>query len=161
MNKKWIVLVLILAAMLLMTGCGREQGKTPEATAVPGTEESQVGGAQGREEAETTAEATAEPAATAEATATATPAVTAAATEEPTKAPEEDEKVELPEFGTTEYEKYLAMSASQQEKFIKSFDSVVDFVNWYNDALDEYQKLHPDIEIDGGEIDLGDVFGGN
>lgn len=198
MNKKWIVLVLILvvAAALLLKGCAfDEKTQTPEVTAtpeataapetageaepteipvIPGTVYNPEGGVENLDDdvdpttgatvqatAKPTAVATEKPTAaptvkpTATPKATATPAATKAATAKPTEAP----KVELPEFGTTEYEKYLAMSATQQEKFIKSFDSVVDFVNWYNDALAEFERLHPDIEINDGEIDIGDLLG--
>jgi hypothetical protein len=58
----------------------------------------------------------------------------------------------------TQYERYLEMSASEQEAFIKSFDSVVDFVMWYNRAKDEYDRLHPDIEIGDGVIDGSDIL---
>ena len=191
MNKKWIVLVLILvvAAALLLKGCAfDEKTQDPEVAATPEVTASEEAaptetpdlantsgegvqnadddvdpttGATVQATAKPTAVATEKPTAaptvkpTATPKATATPAATKAATAKPTEAP----KVELPEFGTTEYEKYLAMSATQQEKFIKSFDSVVDFVNWYNDALAEFERLHPDIEINDGEIDIGDLLG--
>ena len=66
--------------------------------------------------------------------------------------------VDLPEFGTTGYEKYLAMSAKQQEAFIKTFDSVLDFVEWYNNAEAEYERLHPDIEISNGVVSGEDIL---
>ena len=54
-----------------------------------------------------------------------------------------------------DYLAYLALSGEEQEAFINSFPAVKDFVEWYNRVKDAYDKLHPDIEIEDGNINLG------
>ena len=53
------------------------------------------------------------------------------------------------------YEQYEAMSAAQQREFMMSFADVEDFFDWYNDAKAEYEKQHPDIEIEDGKVEIG------
>ena len=53
-----------------------------------------------------------------------------------------------------DYLAYLALSGEEQEAFINSFPAVKDFVEWYNRVKDAYDKLHPDIEIEDGNINL-------
>lgn len=54
--------------------------------------------------------------------------------------------------GTTEYERYNAMSGTEQQAFVATFDSVEAFFEWYNAAKEEYEASRGDIEISGDEI---------
>ena len=56
--------------------------------------------------------------------------------------------------GLTEYEKFHAMSPAKQQEYMESFGDVDKFFRWYNKAKKEYEKAHPDIEIDGGPVEL-------
>lgn len=49
---------------------------------------------------------------------------------------------------------YEAMSEEDQEKFVDSFDSVADFVDWWNQAKKDADRQDP-IKIEDGKIDLG------
>ena len=62
---------------------------------------------------------------------------------------------EQPDSGTegaVTYESYNAMSGEKQQEFIDSFDSIGDFVAWYNDAKAEYEAMHPGVEIGNGDV---------
>ena len=64
--------------------------------------------------------------------------------------------------GSTEYEKYLAMSGDEQQAFFESFGDPAAFFAWLNNARAEYEALYPGIEIGEGEIDLNDyIVSGN
>lgn len=56
--------------------------------------------------------------------------------------------------GEMDYETFIAMSPSQQQKYMESFKSIDKFFKWYNKAKKKYEKEHPDIEIDDDPIEL-------
>lgn len=56
------------------------------------------------------------------------------------------------------YEDYINMTPQQQTSFIKSFSSLGEFTDWYNDAKSEYDENNDRIDIGDGTIDLGDIF---
>lgn len=56
--------------------------------------------------------------------------------------------------GSTEYEKFHAMSPAKQQEYMESFGDIDKFFKWYNKAKKEYEKAYPDIEIDGGAVEL-------
>ncbi len=60
--------------------------------------------------------------------------------------------------GSTEYEKYLAMSGAEQQAFFESFGDPAEFFAWLNNARAEYEALYPGIEIGEGEINLNDYI---
>ena len=61
---------------------------------------------------------------------------------------------------TLSYEEYNALSGEEQEAYFNTFDSIEDFVAWYNTAKQEYEASVTQIEIGGdGEVDLGDLIG--
>ena len=62
---------------------------------------------------------------------------------------------------TKQYEWYQAMTGEQQVAFAKTFDSLADFFDWYNAAKEAYEKENPGVEIGDGNIDLGEIAGGN
>lgn len=156
MNRR--IIALLLAAVLLLAACGKKNNaaetteptiETTEAATIstlPGiiyTPEN-IGGALTEEEDTTpTSEATEPKEET-----------------EPTVG-EEEKPTEAPVVPTTEYEKYNAMSGEEQEAFIDSFESIQAFMDWYNAAKAEYDALHPGIDIGDGNIDAGDLIGGN
>jgi len=51
------------------------------------------------------------------------------------------------------FETFMAMDPYAQTEFIKSFDAV-GFHTWFQEALAEYKKEHPDFEYNGGAIEL-------
>ena len=53
------------------------------------------------------------------------------------------------------YEVYESMSAAQQRDYMMSFESIEKFFDWYNKVKAEYDKAHPDIEIEGGKVEIG------
>ena len=54
------------------------------------------------------------------------------------------------------YEKYISMSAEDQEAFISSFASMYDFIQWYNEAEAAYESTRDTIEYDGsGDLVIG------
>lgn len=59
------------------------------------------------------------------------------------------------------YEAYRDLSAEEKKAYMNAFADVDDFFEWYYAALEQYKKEHPDIEIGGGDIDIGDIIGGN
>ena len=59
--------------------------------------------------------------------------------------------------GMTAYEWDNSLSGEEQMKFFNTFDSMEEFVNWYNAAKAEYDRLHPDIEIGDGNINAGEI----
>lgn len=74
---------------------------------------------------------------------------------------EDDEQTSDPEppkeeeLGTV-YEKFMAMSASEQSSFYKSFENPEDFYTWFDKAEEEYNRLHPQIVVGKDEvIDFG------
>ena len=59
--------------------------------------------------------------------------------------------------GKMTYEKYIALSPEEQQKYYNSFASVEAFFNWLNAAKAEYEANRDEIEVDG-EIDIGDYI---
>ncbi len=159
MNRS--VIILLLAALMLLTLAACKTVDVPVASTqenisgavtipeefldetAPSGEETLAG-----ENAEVTEEA-------AETEAEEEPEETTAATEEATEVPTETVAK------LTEFEWYNALSGEEQMAYMESFDSLAAFFDWYNAAKDEYEQLHPSIEIGNGEIDLGDLLGGN
>ncbi len=58
------------------------------------------------------------------------------------------------------YQEYHAMTADTQKAFFEEFENIEAFFDWYNDAKAKYEKENAAIEIEDGEIDLGDVMNG-
>lgn len=85
-------------------------------------------------------------------------------TQPPTKPTDESQPPEMPtepEQQLTEYEWYEALSPEEQVAYYETFESMEAFVKWYNAAKAEYDRLHPPIEGGDGEVDLGEITGGN
>lgn len=59
------------------------------------------------------------------------------------------------------YKEFISMTPADQQAYFEKFEDIEDYMKWYNDALDEYEKEQNKQEIDG-VIDLGElVNGGN
>lgn len=81
---------------------------------------------------------------------------------EPTTAPEtENTEPSGPAVQITEYEWYHALSGEEQMAYMESFGSMDAFFAWYNAAKAEYEESRPSIDVGSGNIDLGDLIGGN
>lgn len=78
------------------------------------------------------------------------------ATEQPTE-PATDAPVTV----LSDYQRYHNMTGEEQQAFIDNFESIEAFFEWYNAAKAEHEKMNPSTEIGGGNIDLGDLAGGN
>ena len=63
--------------------------------------------------------------------------------------------------GEVTYEEYIAMSGTEQQKYLESFESIEAFFEWYNAAKEKYDKENPSIEIGDGSINMEDIIGGN
>lgn len=62
--------------------------------------------------------------------------------------------------GDYTWEEYLTLSPEKQDEFFLEFEDPMDFIEWKNGALAEYNEAHPSIEIKPGDsIDLGDIIG--
>ena len=166
MNKRLIAL-LMAVIMILCVGCKGKKGN--EATAPA---ETQMGATEAPAPTETLhpaltdnpfdenyTEAVAE---TAEATEVAeeTEAATEAATE-PAKETEATEPEATEDDGEMTYEKFMSMSAADQQAFMNSFPSVEAFFEWFEAAKEAYEASRNEIEIGDGSFDLGDLINGS
>lgn len=60
--------------------------------------------------------------------------------------------------GDSEYERYMNMSAEDQEAYFNSFASPAEFFDWYNKAKQEYEDSRNVIEVGpDATIDLGNI----
>lgn len=60
--------------------------------------------------------------------------------------------------GDSEYEKYMNMSADEQQEYFNSFDDPADFFAWYNKVKQEYEDSRNVIEVGpDATVDLGDI----
>lgn len=168
MNRKGIALLLV-AVMLLCIGCGKKnQGATepaeptlntevPETLAqyetVPGTAKNEFSSDDFEEPEETEPEET-------EAKVT-EPEETEPKETEPKETESKETEPETTEPGEDDdrvtYEEYNNMSPEDQMEFFNRFASMEDFLAWYNQAKDEYEEEHGSIDIEDGNIDLGDI----
>ena len=179
MMKKFVMIVLLFA--LLLTACGKKQDPAIEtevptqpptetsteatteptvAESIPGVEDSIFDD----EEIVTQATEATEPE---ETVATTTPTETKPSdTAEPTKPSgsgtgnaTEPTKPQETKPATSEYEKFQSMSATEQQKYMESFDSVDDFFAWYNKVKTEHEAANPPIDVGDGSIDLDQIIG--
>lgn len=63
--------------------------------------------------------------------------------------------------GGVTYADYIAMTPAQQQAYFESFSSLDAYTKWYNDAKAEYEANNESIEIEGGNVNLGDIVNGN
>lgn len=60
-----------------------------------------------------------------------------------------------------DYRTFQDMTPDQQQAYMESFPSIDEFFDWYEQAKKEYEEANPPIEVGDGNIDLGDLPGGN
>ena len=72
---------------------------------------------------------------------------------------EENEQTESTEASMT-YESFQKLSPAEQQKYMETFADIESFFVWYNQVKSEYEKENPPIIIDGEEVDLKDLLGG-
>lgn len=65
---------------------------------------------------------------------------------------------EIPEKLTDcTYEDYHNMTPEVQKQFVEKFEDMAAFFDWYNAAKDKYEKEHPTIGVENGEIDISNI----
>ena len=79
---------------------------------------------------------------------------------EPTDPTDPTEPTEPIDYSSMDYETYMSLSSKEQEAFQDSFDSLTDFIKWFNAAKAEYDAQEPTIDMGDGNIDIGDLIGG-
>lgn len=92
------------------------------------------------------------------------PAQTTDPAQEETEPADTEQETQKPTESVTEmtqYEWYHNLSGEEQMAFMESFDSMAAFFDWYNAAKAEHEQQRPSIDISDGNIDLGDLIGGN
>ena len=57
------------------------------------------------------------------------------------------------------YEEFISMSPADQQAYFEQFENIEDYMKWYNDALEAYEKEQNKQEIDG-VIDIGELING-
>lgn len=186
MNKKLIALLLAIFVVVL-AGCGKNaqeknptlatepesgtagmetEGQVPEET-VLGVEDLESGVNNPFEETEATEGSgtqETEPKAT-EPEATQPEATKPEATEPEATKPESTEPESTEPEATApntdvngvSYEDYINMSPEEQMAFFNQFDSMEDFVKWYNEAKAKYDEEHGSVDVGDGDIDMGDI----
>lgn len=175
MNKKIVILLMVVVLISTLIGCGKKP-EEPETVATESTEivetmveetEVYVPGAaknilseEDFEEVTTTEETQPSNAAATEATDPESKEEDKQAEATDPSSPSEEGIQETTEATTpvteelTEYEKYHAMSGAEQKAFTDSFGSMEAFFEWYNAARAEYEGKNAEIPEDG-VIELG------
>ncbi len=65
---------------------------------------------------------------------------------------------EIPEKLTDcTYEDYHNMTPEVQKQFVDKFEDLAAFFDWYNAAKKKYEKEHPTIGVENGEIDISNI----
>ncbi len=59
------------------------------------------------------------------------------------------------------YAEYMAMTPAEQEAYYESYENVMDFIAWHNAAKAKYDAEKDSIQIEGGNIDIGEIMGKN
>lgn len=62
-----------------------------------------------------------------------------------------------PEETVSDYDRYMDMSADEQQAFIESFPSLEAFMAWFNNAQKEHNANEDSLIIDSGVIDLEEL----
>jgi len=76
----------------------------------------------------------------------------------PSVSPSPTPEIEV-DFENMTYEVYNSLHPSVQQQYFDTYENPMDFIEWYKKGKEEYDKLHPSIEIgEDGEINLGDYI---
>lgn len=57
-----------------------------------------------------------------------------------------------------EYSNYLKMSPAEQEEYMNTFASPLDFIEWSKNALAEHEAHDTTVQASGGDLDLSDYI---
>ena len=178
MNRRFVSLLMVSVMVLTMAACKKEEEPTmttfPEVPGVALVPDDFWDESEPAEEATPAPEATEAEAEVPEETKTAEEDKNTEETKatEETKIPEETEDItsetqeptENPAdtvVNMTQYEWYHSLSGEQQMAYMETFDNMQAFFDWYNAAKEEHEKEKPGIDIGSGNIDMGDIIGGN
>ena len=63
------------------------------------------------------------------------------------------------EYCNCAYAQYLAMSPASQQAYMDSFDSPMAFIDWCRAAEKEHEGHNTAIEVEGGDLNVGDFIG--
>lgn len=142
MQKKIVTMLLILS-MAAMVGCGNSKPDN-----VPAKDQSSA--VETKEETAVDEE----------------PVETEAPTEEETSveaemSAEEDNSGNDTAVEELDYETFQELSPADQQAYMEKFESMEAFFEWYSAEKEAYEEAHPSIEIDGEEIDLEEILGGD
>ena len=177
MLKKIICTILAVVSILLLTACGKTPNNlgvetVPQTTATAPsqttdtTEDTIPAPSMGvGERGDYTDDSATEPSAESSEPEVTEPGTTEPETTEPettepgTTGPEDTTPVTPPdeEQITLTFEEYLAMSVEEQEAFVESFESLEDFIAWWNAAKAAQEKEDNTITGDPN-VDLGDLI---
>lgn len=61
---------------------------------------------------------------------------------------------------TLDYQKFQAMSPSEQQATMESFESIEKFFDWYDAAKKEHEEANPPVDVGDGNIDLDQIING-
>ena len=172
MLKKIISTILAAVAILLLTACGKTPNN-PGVETIPQTTATAPSQTTGTTEDTTptpsmgvgergdyTDDNVTEPSAESSEPEVTEPEVTEPEVTEPeTTGPEDTTPATPPdeEQITLTFEEYLAMSVEEQEAFVESFESLEDFIAWWNAAKAAQEKEDNTITGDPN-VDLGDLI---
>jgi hypothetical protein len=56
------------------------------------------------------------------------------------------------------FAEFLEMSPSEQQAYMESYEDVMDFLEWYRNAEEEYKAEQPNYEIGDGDINIEDYI---
>lgn len=177
MLKKIICTILAVVSILLLTACGKTPNNlgvetVPQTTATAPsqttdtTEDTIPAPSMGvGERGDYTDDSATEPSAESSEPEVTEPGTTEPGTTEPettepeTTGPEDTTPVTPPdeEQITLTFEEYLAMSVEEQEAFVESFESLENFIAWWNAAKAAQEKEDNTITGDPN-VDLGDLI---
>lgn len=73
--------------------------------------------------------------------------------------PETPQEPALPQSCGCEYDRYLSMSAADQQAYMSSFSSMEDFISWSKSAAAAHDGHNSGVTVEGGNLDLGDFIG--
>lgn len=79
-------------------------------------------------------------------------------TTEPNEGQESDEETKPEEGFCCEYARYLAMSPADQEAYMNTFKSPLDFIEWCKTADAEHKEHDDSTNVEGGDVDIGDYM---
>lgn len=163
MNKYRILIALALALLLLVTtGCGTAD-VDPTTTPVQGEsipsnegnrpiqERPENEGVSQRPTENTTATQAAQPGETTKPTENTKPTEST----DPTQATDPTEPENKP---CCDYAVYLALSPTDQEKFMATFPNTMDFVQWCRQGEDAHKEHEETITGEGDEFDISDIL---